>query len=245
MLEDDIHVLENDCWNHLRNVWFSAVVKELSSHLDQVLQNDLNEIHPMLRATTDSNSIFRAIEKFFGETANYAKGSGSMYYDYMRTYNPNAYNYQITRALGGTRQDVGSEGSMAVFMNLPYFLQFLDWRLSSGSGDSILMKNLFIILQSVEMIALFRVLAILHVAICIPTRWLAGKTQELAEFQFGVRNMGRIPVNLMEDTFEEIANDGERLLDKQFTMNIFEPIVNQVDPFAEYLEYIFEKKRGT
>jgi hypothetical protein len=27
-------------------------------------------------------------------------------------------------------------------------------------------------------------------------------------------------------------------------MNIFEPIVNQVDPFAEYLEYIFEKKEA-
>jgi hypothetical protein len=66
MSEDDIHVLENDCWNHLRNVWFGAVVKELSSHLDQVLQNDLNEIHPMLRKTTDPNSIFHAIEMFLG-----------------------------------------------------------------------------------------------------------------------------------------------------------------------------------
>ena len=113
-----------------------------------------------------------------------------MYYYYMRTYNPNTHHYQITPALGGTRQDVGSEGSMAVFMNLPYFLRFLDWWLSSGSGDSILMKNLFKILQSVEMIALFRVLAILHVAICIPTRWLVAKTQELVEFQFGVRDMG-------------------------------------------------------
>ena len=65
MSEDKIHVLENDCWNHLRNVWFGAVVKELSSHLDQVLQNDLNEIHPMLRVTTDLNSIFRAIEFFW------------------------------------------------------------------------------------------------------------------------------------------------------------------------------------
>jgi hypothetical protein len=45
---------------------------------------------------------------------------------------------------------------MAVFMNIPYFLEFLDWRLSSGlSRDSILMKNLFIILELVEMIALF------------------------------------------------------------------------------------------
>ena len=105
-----------------------------------------------------------------------------MYYDYMRTYNPRAHHYQIARVLGGTRQDVGSEGAMAAFMNMPFFVEFLDWRLSCGTGDGILMKNLFIILQSVEIIALFRILSILHIAICIPTRWPAGKTQELAEF---------------------------------------------------------------
>ncbi len=85
-------------------------MKELSSHLNKILQNDLNVIHPILRVTTNPNSIFCAIDKFFGETANYAKGSESMYYDYMCTYNPNAHHYQITHALGGTRQDVGSEG---------------------------------------------------------------------------------------------------------------------------------------
>ena len=51
------------------------------------------------------------------------------------------------------------------------------------------------------------------------------QTQELAEFQFGVWDMGQI-VDLMEDAFEKNANDGERLLDEQFMMNIFEPIEN-------------------
>ncbi len=46
-------------------------------------------------------------------------------------------------------------------------------------------------------------LAILHIAICIPTRWLAGKTQDLAGFQFGVRDMGRT-VDLMEVAFEKL-----------------------------------------
>ena len=53
--------------------------------------------------------------------------------------------------------------------------------------------------------------------------------------------MGRT-VDLMEETFEKIANDGEMMLDEEFTMNIFEPIVVQVEPFAEYLEFIFENK---
>ena len=55
--------------------------------------------------------------------------------------------------------------------------------------------------------------------------------------------MGRT-VDLMEEAFEKIANDGELILDEEFMMNIFEPIVDQVEPFAEYLEFIFENKEG-
>jgi hypothetical protein len=48
----------------------------------------------------------------------------------------------------------------------------------------------------------------------------------------------------MEEAFEKIANDGEMMVDKEFMMNIFEPIVDQVEPFAEYLEFIFKNKEG-
>jgi hypothetical protein len=51
-------------------------------------------------------------------------------------------------------------------------------------------------------------------------------------------------VDLMEEAFDKIANDGEMMIDKEFLMNIFEPIVDQVEPFAEYLEFIFENKEG-
>jgi hypothetical protein len=64
LTEDKVDVLENDCWNHLQNVWFGPVVKEITSHLDQLLKNDLDVIHPILRVTTDPNSIFCAIERF-------------------------------------------------------------------------------------------------------------------------------------------------------------------------------------
>ncbi len=51
-------------------------------------------------------------------------------------------------------------------------------------------------------------------------------------------------VDLMKEAFEKIANDGEMMLDEGFMMNIFEPIANQVEPFAEYLEFIFGNKEG-
>ena len=64
--EESINIMENDCWNHLHNVCFGAVIKELTFYLDEVLKDDLSEIHPILRVTTDPSNIFRAIEKFFG-----------------------------------------------------------------------------------------------------------------------------------------------------------------------------------
>ena len=71
---------------------------------------------------------------------NYAKGKGSMFFNYMRFFHPTAYLYIITRACGGARQDVGVEGACSVLMNIPYYLEFLIWRFCCG-GDGILEKT--------------------------------------------------------------------------------------------------------
>ncbi len=105
------------------------------------------------------------------------------------------------------------------------------------------MRSLFILLQSVEMIAQMRVLAILHIPICIPTRWLAGNCQEMKDSDFGVFDMS-CTVDLMESAFEKIALDGSLLIDEKFMMNIFDPIVSKLDNFARHLQYIFEEKES-
>ena len=66
------------------NVWFGAVITKLGDNLKDMLDSDLEEIHFTLRITTDVNSLLRAIEKYFGATANYGKGKGSMFIEYMR-----------------------------------------------------------------------------------------------------------------------------------------------------------------
>ena len=75
----------------------------------------------------------------------------------------------LPRALGGNRQDIGVEGALAI-MNIPYYLEFLNWRMSCGGTENILEKNVFILLQSVEVVAMLRVLSILHIAVCMPLR---------------------------------------------------------------------------
>ena len=66
------------------NVWFCAVITKLGDNLKDMLDSDLEEIHFTLRITTDVNNLLRAIEKYFGATANYGKGKGSMFMEYMR-----------------------------------------------------------------------------------------------------------------------------------------------------------------
>ena len=199
---------------------------------------------PILRMSTEIEDLLRCIEKEFGLTANYAKGHGSMFEQWMRVYHPTSYLYPILRACGGSRQDLGVEGAPAVLMNLPYYLQFLHWRLSISIGsDSILQRKLFSVLRSTEMVALLCVLSILHIAICLPTRWLAGNSKDLGNYDFSYYDMGKL-LDIMEDRFEEISKKGELLLDEDFMMDMFLEIAEKVDPFATYLEFMFTEKQN-
>ena len=52
-------------------------------------------------------------------------------------------------------------------------------------------------------------------------------------------------LDLMETAFESIINDGSLIYDEDFMMNsIFAEISNTVDPFREYLQYMWVKKSG-
>jgi hypothetical protein len=182
------------------------------------------------------------VEKEFGLNANYAKGHGSMFEKWMHTYHPTAYLFPIARACGGAQQDLGMEGAPAVLMNVPYYIQFLNWRLSIGiNSDCILQRKLFTMFRSMEMIALLRLLSILHISICLPTRWLAGNAKDLAEYDFGYYDMGKV-LDKMEDCFQEIANDGALILNEDYMMDMFSEVSNAVDPFANYLDFMFTEK---
>ncbi len=46
-------------------------------------------------------------------------------------------------------------------------------------------------------------------------------------------------LNLMDAAFFQILNDGSKLLNKEFVMGIFSPIVSRVTLLHDYLEYMF------
>ena len=152
-------MFEGDCSHHLRNIWFGAVILRLSKFLDALFREDLEKIPSIYRvgAKTTITELLYAVEKEFALTANYVKGHVSMLKKWMFTYHPHVLLYPVAKALGGNCQDIRIEGAPAVYMNLRYYLTFLDWPLSI-TGDNLLQKSLFYTLQSVEMIGLLCVL---------------------------------------------------------------------------------------
>ena len=93
------------------------------------------------------------------------------------------------------------------------------------------------------MVALLWVLSILHIAICLPTRWLAGNAKDLGQYGFCYYDMGSV-LDLMEDRFEEISSDGSLMMNEDYMMDMFSSIAIKVDPFAEYLEFMFTEKQS-
>lgn len=163
------------CMNHLKNVWIGNMEKALAKHLNELLRSSLDEIDPTLRVTASISAIVRAIDKEFSLSANYPKGHGELFLEWIRENHPGALLFHVERA-SGSRQDLCTEGSLAIFMNYPYYVEFLDEQLrklkTGYQQASILQQNLFVVLTSMEMIALVRLLSILHISIFMPFRFL-------------------------------------------------------------------------
>ena len=107
----------------------------------------------------------------------------------------------------------------------------------------ILQQKLFTLLHSTEVVALLWVLSILYIAICLPTRWLAGNAKDLGQYGFCYYDMGSV-LDLMEDRFEEISSDGSLMINEDYMMDMFSLTVINVDPFVVYLEFMFTEKQS-
>ncbi len=166
----------------------------LSTHLNALLRSSLDEIDPQLWVTASISTIIRAIDKEFSLSSNYPKGHGELFLEWIREHYPGVLLMHVKRA-AGSRQDLCTEGSLPIYMNYPYYVEFLDSALrkprrTKNESASILQKNLFVVLTSTEMIGLVRLLSILHISICMPFRYLAGKCHEFKQFGWGAADMG-------------------------------------------------------
>ena len=187
--------------------------------------------------------ICRAVDKYFDPCGKYAKGEGKGFRHHCNHYHEGALLVPIQR-MTGTRNDAIMEGACAVYYNRWLYIDYLIEMSKSADSESLLLENLFIMLSSLEMIALTRSCAIVHFALILPMRWLAGKTHELAKYDWSVASMGRV-YDILHEKLGIIMTDGSKFLDENFVMSIFDNLAKELPPFAEYLEYIFEMKENT
>jgi hypothetical protein len=65
----------------------------------------------------------------------------------------------------------------------------------------------------------------------------------LSQFNISALDMCKCKVvNILEEKMMEVADDGSKMLDKKYIMNMFSDLKQQIDPFDEYLHFIFEEK---
>ena len=114
-----------------------------------------------------------------------------------------------------------------------------------AANDNILQENLFCVLTSSEMVALSRVMAIVHFKIALPMRWLAGSTHIIGAlgYDWSARSMGKA-IDALHDALVRIEDNGELFLDEQFMTDIFSEIDEDeqgkrqpLKPLKEAMEY--------
>ena len=97
-------------------------------------------------------SVQSHMEKKFSLPANYPKVHGNEFKHLLNLNRPGALLVPVART-SGSRQDLEVEGAAAVYWNLKYYVDFLD-EILNVARDNILQENIFIVLTSVDMIAL-------------------------------------------------------------------------------------------
>ena len=96
-------------------------------------------------------------------------------------------------------------------------------------------------MTSEEIIAQSRLFAILYISFCLPMRWLAAKTPELHEWDWGQISNGRA-IDTLQLKMMDLVNDPNNILDEDFMMDMFSEYIAELPPFKKYWEHLFEKK---
>ena len=91
---------EQDCFNHLRNVWIKGATNAVSEYMRGILEDSLDNIASFLRVSPDLGHDIRAYHKEFSLIANYPKGHGELFRIWMIENHPREFLMHAERALG-------------------------------------------------------------------------------------------------------------------------------------------------
>jgi len=236
----DVHDL--DCFHHLRNVWIKGMEKSVSASLRSLLSDSLEKVPFELRVSCVYSAIARAWDKFFSLCANYPKGQGEHFAAWLKVNKPGTPLHHVVGAQG-SRHDLCLMAAPAIYMNRHICFEYADYLLRlPHKQDNILLRCLFVLMTSEEIIAQSRLFAIFYISFCLPMRWLAAKTPELHEWEWGpISNCGAIDTLRLK--MMDLVEDPTNILDEDFMMGMFSEYINILPPFKTYWEHLFEKKR--
>ena len=96
--------------------------------------------------------------------------------------------------------------------------------------DNILSRNQMMFLSSAESAAVARLWSILHLAILMPMRSLAGKTHHLAHRKWSYILMGKVMDKLKGD-LESIVDSPEMIHSQDFTMGLIKKRMSELPEF--------------
>ena len=68
-----------------------------------------------------------------------------------------------------------------------------------GKSENILERNIMILLSSVEIIAVYWLWSILHIAVVVLMHWLAACTHKMKDYGWGYISMGKVLYNIKDD----------------------------------------------
>ena len=76
----------------------------------------------------------------------------------------------------------------------------------------------------------------------MPFHYLAGKAHEFKKYEWGAADMSRV-VDTLYCKLNELKTNPDLILDDTFMMNIFSEYHNELPPFNEYWDLIYNRKQ--
>ena len=110
------------------NTFFDSLNEFLRAHLN----DSIDEVAPELLVSPVSMSLACSFDKHFILFANYPKGLGEVFHQWMMDNHSGELLFHVERAAYGGCQDVVSMAVMSIFCNISYCVEFLDEMIRSG-----------------------------------------------------------------------------------------------------------------
>ena len=122
-----------------------------------MLRSSLDECDPKLRVKMLFSAFCRAFDKAFSLSCNYPKGFGENFLEHVKEHHPTFALYHVTRCRGG-RFDMILECAVPIYINRYICVEYLDYclKMVGKKKDNILIRNLWCLLTSNEMVAQMR-----------------------------------------------------------------------------------------